>query len=319
LNDKSDDVKRYAIRKVTDQIFLEDISENSIQLFSDIDTIKSINNQVVLRKIITSNISISKRVVAMECLQNQDFVKEFALESENDEIRSIAVSKLQDQNIIKSIAIDERTDKIAYIPAFVRITDNEFIVLKILKERDKKVCNNVFYHLADQKENVELSKEILESVINDHPSVFVKRNALSNILDDKILLKLESDKSLFDIAVKYKFGQIKDEELSAYDRANGYEFDLITLLSVINDNTSSLSNLVKKIYRELIAFGNSSYLNELCILLNEYGDKDMALDYLNCDHPVLERAATKWAHEHNYNVYKTPGSNSLLKWGSKKK
>ncbi len=34
----------------------------------------------------------------------------------------------------------------------------------------------------------------------------------------------------------------------------------------------------------------------------KYGDKEMAITYLNCEIPSLEEAAREWADEHGYDV-----------------
>lgn len=50
-------------------------------------------------------------------------------------------------------------------------------------------------------------------------------------------------------------------------------------------------------------------------LLNHYGNRQMAEDYLNCGWGPLQEAATDWAHGHGYEIRETPGT-AGIKWGS---
>jgi hypothetical protein len=53
-------------------------------------------------------------------------------------------------------------------------------------------------------------------------------------------------------------------------------------------------------------------------LLNRYGDKLLAEDYLNCGQGVLSAAANAWATRHGYNIRMGSGS-SRVRWGSEKR
>ena len=70
-----------------------------------------------------------------------------------------------------------------------------------------------------------------------------------------------------------------------------------------------------KIYEVLIRLGDSRMIDEMIVALNQFGDKYMALDYLNCGEKRLESAATTWAHKNGYIVYSTMGGGSIT-WGS---
>jgi HEAT repeat protein len=68
-------------------------------------------------------------------------------------------------------------------------------------------------------------------------------------------------------------------------------------------------------YAYYIRLGQAGSEQILIRALNKYGDKEMALDYLNCGNSTLDEAARKWAANHGYTVYTTPGSASGPQWG----
>ena len=71
---------------------------------------------------------------------------------------------------------------------------------------------------------------------------------------------------------------------------------------------------------ELIAAAHRFYIREavgedlLVAAIQEYGDEDMALDYLNCGNAALEEAAETWARENGYLVLYEGGEQRAV-WG----
>jgi HEAT repeat protein len=68
-------------------------------------------------------------------------------------------------------------------------------------------------------------------------------------------------------------------------------------------------------YAYYIRLGKAGSEEILVRALNKHGDKEMALDYLNCGNDTLDEAARKWADDHGYTVYTTPGSAGGPRWG----
>jgi hypothetical protein len=68
-------------------------------------------------------------------------------------------------------------------------------------------------------------------------------------------------------------------------------------------------------YAFFIKLGRSGTEKILRSALLKYGNKAMALDYLNCGNDKLDAAARAWASKHGYWVYTTPGSHSGPSWG----
>lgn len=73
---------------------------------------------------------------------------------------------------------------------------------------------------------------------------------------------------------------------------------------------------------ELVAAAHRFYIREavgeahLVAALEEHGDEDMALDYLNCGNEALEEAAVTWAEDNGYIVMFSGGEQRAV-WGSR--
>lgn len=68
-------------------------------------------------------------------------------------------------------------------------------------------------------------------------------------------------------------------------------------------------------YAFYIRLGQSGTEDTLTQALHAHGDKQMAVDYLNCGNERLETAAKQWAADNGYEVYTTEGSHYGPQWG----
>ncbi|HEY4018133.1 MAG TPA: hypothetical protein VGM75_05570 [Pseudonocardiaceae bacterium] len=70
----------------------------------------------------------------------------------------------------------------------------------------------------------------------------------------------------------------------------------------------------RKLLHLAIKVGMPDSEERLVQVLNGYGTRDMAMDYLNSGSSVLREGAERWARRHNYHVYYT-GGRSAVAWG----
>jgi len=73
--------------------------------------------------------------------------------------------------------------------------------------------------------------------------------------------------------------------------------------------------LVAQAHLDLIELGDESFLPLLTHALAASGNKQMAVNFLNCGHSTLEAAARQWAREHGYQEFTSSGFNSAARWG----
>jgi hypothetical protein len=64
----------------------------------------------------------------------------------------------------------------------------------------------------------------------------------------------------------------------------------------------------------LIGWGAPGTEDALIWVLGVFGDKQIAVEFLNCGNPNLERAAQVWATGHGFRI--TPGVGGAVVWGS---
>jgi HEAT repeat protein len=70
-------------------------------------------------------------------------------------------------------------------------------------------------------------------------------------------------------------------------------------------------------YLLLIQQGKKATEDTLIAVLYVYGDKNMAVNYLNCGNVRLKQAATDWASGHGYEVVNFGGQTPAARWGRK--
>lgn len=68
-------------------------------------------------------------------------------------------------------------------------------------------------------------------------------------------------------------------------------------------------------YYALLKIGDPTTIEVLKEALNKFGNKDMAVDYLNCGNEELESAAESWARRHGYRVVTVSGYTPRT-WGT---
>ena len=68
-------------------------------------------------------------------------------------------------------------------------------------------------------------------------------------------------------------------------------------------------------YAYYIRLGQTGTEEILAKALRKYGDKSMALDYLNCGNDALDAAAREWAADHGYEVHTEEGIYGGPQWG----
>jgi len=82
----------------------------------------------------------------------------------------------------------------------------------------------------------------------------------------------------------------------------------IALVEKYQDNPGNLvpylrdEDTVYQVYPALLQLSEQKTIPALVTALDKFGTKDMAEDYLNCDHEELEETAKIWAHDHGYQI-----------------
>jgi len=119
------------------------------------------------------------------------------------------------------------------------------------------------------------------------------------------------------IAARVKLEQTSWAAAFAASTARGSSSkDLSDVLAAISllPGQAQIGSLVTGACVSLIRRGDESRITEMADLLERYGDKSLAEDYLNCGQPDLENAGTAWARKRGYNIMPGSGSHRAT-WG----
>ena len=87
---------------------------------------------------------------------------------------------------------------------------------------------------------------------------------------------------------------------------------VVDFMSALEDNSLKF---IADNYAFYIRLGKEGTEPTLVRALDKYGDKPMALDYLNCGNDQLETGAKNWADKHGYTVITQPGTAGGPQWG----
>ena len=121
------------------------------------------------------------------------------------------------------------------------------------------------------------------------------------------------------LAAAQKAGRKSWEQIFAAATAKGATVqvlgDALAAVSLFPQVQSDALEGVQYASLNLIRRGDESRIPEMVDLLEGYGDKTLAEDYLNCGQPDLGTAGRKWAERRGYNVRAGYGSHRAT-WGS---
>ena len=83
--------------------------------------------------------------------------------------------------------------------------------------------------------------------------------------------------------------------------------DAVAAVSLFPEVQSDAKNGVQQACLDVIWRGDESRIPEIADLLEGYGDKTLAEDYLNYGQPDLDAAGRGWLHRRGYSVVTGPG------------
>jgi hypothetical protein len=141
--------------------------------------------------------------------------------------------------------------------------------------------------------------------------------AFNKITDNSILMKLSDEASgkAIKLATQIRLGRENwnNAALKAMqgELTIGDVFGAIALFP--QDNV--VDSVADELCMAYIRKGNISQVPELIEVLNLYGTKKLAENYLNCGQGELGSAAQEWARKQGYNIVSGSGSHRAS-WGS---
>jgi hypothetical protein len=157
-------------------------------------------------------------------------------------------------------------------------------------------------------------QEKLFAIVSEDEDLRVRQAAFRKLNDNSLnrIIKEANDPGLI-LAAKIRLG------LTNWDDAFSGNISLNNVIgaAAIVDTPKPASYSVVAACHNFIQLGDASRIPELIYLLNTYGDKLLAEDFMNCGESTLEDAGCIWGRSHGFNCTTGHGS-SRVRWGSKK-
>jgi hypothetical protein len=299
-----------AILKVKDQKILKEWSSTEMQAAIRQSAVSRIVDDHFLLGILPLEPSASVRRTIIETLHEKDSLQQVALSAYHHEDRTNATDRLGPLSNELLTAQNSLAERIKDLKS---ITDPKQL-LDVALTADFDVLRSTAALLLTDLESLELlakqsqDREILRIVlgkINDQDAL----NRISKTPESDSAMRLASAQksgaetwsSIFDVATNR----------SATSQGVG---DAIAAVSLFPSLQSDAKSSVQQGCLNLIRLGDESRIPEMVDLLEGYGDKILAEDYINCGQPDLGMSARKWASARGYSISTGSGSNRAT-WG----
>lgn len=310
LLDINDDVRLVAFNKITDQNMINKIIFDIDKLDDDrkepkiiLAAVNKITDQNVLYKIALLNIYYKIKIEAFNKITDQNLINTMVFNSHDPILLSEVLKKITDQDILYKVALEDGLSDIG-IEAMYKLNPGNLSKLA----SESKVTSlklRVVGILNDQTELMNIAQ------YNDDWQV--RKAAFKKLNDSSLdILTREAKDPSFALSAKIRLGRISWKE--AFYGAE--TLNRVIGAAAIVDTPQPLSGDVIQACHNFIRLGDASRIPELIYLLNQFGDKYLAEDYMNCGESTLEDAGCKWGRNHGYNCTTGYGSNRV-RWGSK--
>ena len=218
------------------------------------------------------------------------------------------IANISDQNILAQFALMDGKEIDERLFSITKLTNNALLARVAVESINTNVSQMALDKIIDQ---VQLGK-----VADESRNWHLRKIALNRLIDPEVLQQLK--KNAHDAAVRV-FLQVSLGERTWVDVVAQAERDTdflpIAMAAVaLANQQDALSSQVTALCHRYIRLGEEARIPELTELLNQYGDKLLAEDYLNCGKSELNAAGRAWAEAHGLSVSTGQGSNRAS-WG----
>ena len=344
-NDKV--IRQTAVEQIHDQAFLEQVAAKSKWLEIRITAIGKMTNQSVLcqwaekdnqaairlasvKKIAADNFlvqrlpsepSASVRSAIIAALQQKDSLRQVALTAYYQEDRDYAEKRLrqamgfhwfwQRENPVSDVARGHKA-LAKKLKQLAVETDSGKLLTRVIDGQFDVLCATAARRLSDPA--------ALEKAATHARDRQVLKILLAKLQEKSILNRIAScaEDRAMRLAAAKKAGAKSWQEIfnSVTTLAGTIESlgDALAAVSLFPSVEPQAVEGVQNASLNLIRRGDESRIPEMVDLLEGYGDRTLAEDFLNCGQPDLNGAAVKWANRRGYSVSMGAGSHRAA-WG----
>jgi uncharacterized protein YihD (DUF1040 family) len=308
------DIRQAAIGRLTDQVLLREWATKNPQAAVRQGAVRQIADDSFLVRRIPVESSEAVRGAIIETLHGKSSLREVALTAYHHEDREQALDQLRKHFPDEASDIAQAHQALAESASALSRESDESKLLAISLEgrfdnlRTAAVIamkdTSIMEEAATRSHDRETLRLLLAKLEN--------RDALNRIAaaaDDRAMRLAAAQKSGIK-SWKKIFAAATDG--GATSRQLG---DAVAAVSLLYDVQPDAIEAVQQACLSLIRRGDESRIPELADLLEGYGDKTLAEDYLNCGQPDLYASGESWANRRGYSVGYGSGSSRAI-WGN---
>jgi hypothetical protein len=307
-------VRVAAIGKVTDWTVLRQWFEKCPQAAIRQSAVVGIMDDGFLVSCLAAEPSDAVRTTMIETLHGKEALCTVALTAYHQHNRELALRLLKEK--FKDPAADvaaAHNQLKSRVTALTAETDNNKLLELALKGEFDVLRSAAARRLTDPV--------VLEQIALQADDRIVLKIVLAKLEDKEILNRLASNASDLPLrlAAAKKSGSKSWQDIFSVATARGAGEqqlgDALAAVSLFPAVQDDAKYGVQQACLNLIRRGDESRIPEMADLLEGYGDKTLAEDYLNCGQPDLDSAGRSWANKRGYNIGKGSGSHRA-NWGS---
>ena len=339
---KDRDIRRLALERLTDQILLAKIAVNAKWLEIRVMAIGRVTDQALVRQWAEKDPQAAIRQAAVRRITDDRFLLQRLPNEPSAAVHAAIIETMRDKNSLREIALkaylredrehalqhlrrvlgDQATDVAAAHDALARRvkalgaeTDSGKLLALVLEGEFDVLRVGAARQLSDP---AALEQAALRCRLREVLKILLIKLENKGMMNR---IAAEAEDRAMRLAVAQKGGTKSWQEIFNAATAKG------ATLEMLGDALAAAS-LFPAVQREafegvqhaclnLIRRGDESRIPEMVDLLEGYGDKILAEDYLNCGQPDLDLASREWARRHGFSVGPGPGSHRA-RWGSGK-
>ncbi len=311
--EKQPSIRIVAVQRITDQSILSGFASEQPAAAVRLAAVSRVSNHDFL--LVRSRVDPSNavRTAAVEAMSKETYLARVAIENDHQAQRQAAAARVTDPALLRQVnaAIQQRAVEVAAIDSqtddgmlLQTALHGKFDVLRLAAARrlDRQA---VLGKVANETKDLEVRKIIFAKLTDREVLANVAANAADNAVR---------------IAAKVKSGQTTWREVfnkaSASDSGPAALGEALAAVGLFPGQADTIQQVVQACLN-FIRRGDETRIPELIDMLDRYGDKPLAEDYLNCGQPDLDAAGREWASQHGYPVRTGTGSHRAV-WGSEK-
>jgi hypothetical protein len=356
LEGSDDGVGLAAIQKLSDQLLLAKLALERKSLRVRIAAVGRLTDQPTLLKLASEQPAAAIRLAAVARVSNHDFLLERSRIDTSNAVRMAAVQAMSMEPYLARVAI-ENDSQAQRDAAALRVSDpalrrqidaaNRHHAAELASidtvpsayyrevacpqgpcwEADDGALVRAALHGGFDVLRLAAARQLdhqdaLGRVANESGDLEVCKIIFAKLTDEKVLLEVSNNARNNSVRIAAKIKSQKTTWRDVFDKASARDAGPVALGEALSaaDLFPKQEDAREGVIQACLNFigrGDETRIPELVDLLNLYGDKPLAEDYLNCGQPDLDAAGREWAAKRGYDVGTGAGSHRAA-WGSEK-